>query len=93
MDVPVEISQKLANKRVELKNGGKKDIHEQDKDHLKNAYNAAKYVANQYGWKTINCVDENKRLKSIDEIQDLILSEVKKLFVKDEVELKKDKQK
>ena len=80
LDVPVEISQKLANARKDFKTGNKKDIHEQDKDHLKNAYNAAKYVAAKYGWKTIECVDKDGNLKSIDEIQGLVLDEVEKLL-------------
>lgn len=78
LDVPVEVSQKLAIARKDFKTGKKKDIHEQDKNHLTNAYNAAKYVAAKYDWKTINCIDKNGNLKPIDEIQNLVFDQVKK---------------
>ena len=76
LDVPVDVSQRLAKERGALKNGEKKDIHEQDENHLKEAYGSAKYVAKKFGWKTIGCVDENDDLKSIDEIHELILNKV-----------------
>ena len=80
LDVPVEVSQKLANTRHGLKNGEKKDIHESDKTHLTDAYNAAKYVSKKFGWSEINCIDKEGNLKSIQEIHNLILNEVNKLF-------------
>ena len=74
LDVPVEISQKLANARAELKSGTSKDIHESDSTHLQNAYRSGKYVANKYGWEVISCVDQDGNLKSIEEIGDAIYS-------------------
>lgn len=76
LDVPTEISKKLANERQELKAGTKKDIHEQDEQHLIHAYNAGKEVAKKYKWTTISCVDENNNLKPIETIHE----EIKKLL-------------
>lgn len=76
LDVPTEISKKLANERKGLKSGTKKDIHEQDETHLIRAYNAGKEVAKRYKWKIVSCVNENNELKSIEEIHE----EIKKLL-------------
>lgn len=77
LDVPVEISKKLANAREGLKTGNSKDIHESDATHLANAYNAGKYVAKKYGWIVIDCVKDGQLL-SIEEISNKIYSEVMK---------------
>lgn len=74
LDMPVEFSLKLAKERSEFKSGTKKDIHEQDENHLKTAYERAKYVAQKFKWITIDCVD--KTLKSIDEIHKEILTKL-----------------
>lgn len=75
LDVPVEVSKCLANERKNLKAGTKKDIHENDKNHLENAYNAGKYVAKKFGWHVIPCT-ENGEIKSINEIHELIKKEL-----------------
>lgn len=75
LDLPVEISKKLANERDTLKTGNKRDIHEESVDHLQKAYESGKYVAQKYGWSVINCVKNNKMM-SIEEISDLIWAEV-----------------
>ena len=82
LDVPVEVSKKLADSRGEYKSGNKKDILEQDIYHLTKAYNSGKYVANKYGWTQISCLNENGNLKSIEEISNDIFEVVKKLFNK-----------
>lgn len=76
LDVPVEVSKKLANARTSLKVGANKDVHEEDKNHLENAYRAGKYVAKKFNWTIINCIDSNNNLKSIEEIHNLILKEI-----------------
>ena len=75
LDVPPEISMRLAHERAGLKAGTKQDIHEQDKQHLINAYKSGKYVANKYNWDIINCV-ENNNLKSIDKIHEEIINKI-----------------
>lgn len=74
LDVPVEISSKLAHDRANLKNADskKQDILESDFNHLKHAYEHAKYIAQKLNWTTINCT-ENGQMKSIDEIHNLIV--------------------
>lgn len=73
LDVPVEISIKLARQRESLKNGQEKDIHEKDDNHLINAYEKANYVAKKFNWIVIDCV-RNSNIKSIDEIHKDILT-------------------
>ena len=75
LDVPVEISMKLARARAELKNGEQKDIHEKDDNHLINAYEKAKYVAKKFNWLIIDCAN-GETIKSIDEIHQDILTKL-----------------
>ena len=75
LDVPVEISMRLARARDCLKNGQDKDILEKDDEHLINAYEKAKYVANKFNWLTIDC-SNNEKIKSIDEIHKDILTKL-----------------
>lgn len=74
LDMPVEFSSRLSKERTEYKSGTKKDILEEDINHLKTAYERAKYVAEKFSWITIHCV--NKTLKSIDEIHKEILTKL-----------------
>ena len=73
LDVPVEISLKLARARAKLKNGQEKDIHEKDDNHMINAYQKAKYVAKKFDWLVVDCAKEGT-IKSIDEIHKEILT-------------------
>jgi len=72
LDVPPEVSMRLAHEREGLKAGTTKDIHEQDSSHIIDAYNSGKYVANKYNWTVISCV-ENDNLKTIDQIHNGIM--------------------
>ena len=75
LDVPIEISFELAKKRESLKNGCDKDILERDENHLKKAYERAKYVAEKFNWVVIDCVKDSN-IKSIDEIHQDILTKI-----------------
>lgn len=76
LDVPFEFSQKLMKERINKITGEeKKDIHESDKEYLKNAYNLAKELAEKYGWIMISCV-ENNRLRTIEEINNEIIEKI-----------------
>ena len=75
LDVPISISIKLAHARTELKNGQAHDVIENDDNQLRIAYERAKYVAKRNNWITINCTD-NEKIKSIDQIHDLIMSKL-----------------
>lgn len=76
LDMPVEFSKKLADSRGEYKSNTKKDIHEQNHEHLIRAYNMANYVSDKYNWNRINCIKDD-RIKSIDEIHNEIYNVVK----------------
>lgn len=68
LNMPTEMARKLMEKRKNKITGeDKKDIHEGDRDHLRDAYENACEIAEKYGWKEVKCVGENG-LKTIDEI-------------------------
>ena len=55
----------------------KKDIHERDKNHIIDSFNAACDVAKKYNWYTIECI-KNGELRTIEDISNEIYCEVKK---------------
>ena len=76
LDVPFEFSQKLIKERNNKITGEeKKDIHESDKEYLKNAYDLSKEPAKEYNWVIISCVKDDK-LKSIEEINNEIMEKI-----------------
>ena len=73
LDIPFDVSQKLMQNRKNKITGDKvKDIHEQDAEYLRNAYNIAKELAMKYKWNIVDCV-ENDKLRSIEEINDRMM--------------------
>lgn len=72
LDMPLECSLKLKKERNINKSGTEKDIQELDENHLRNAYNSAKYVSKKYNWIEISCA-ENGEIKSIEQIGNEIL--------------------
>ena len=90
LNMPPEISMAFANKRENLKSGAKKDIHEQDPNHLINAYNNGIEIARKSGWTIIDCT-ENGNVKTIDQIHKEIAREVDN-FLKNEKVLKQNNQ-
>lgn len=75
LNVTPETSQKLVLKKWDreyLKDGKKMDLHEEDKNHLINAYNAAMQVVKKYNWTKIDC-EIAWEMRSIEEINDEIL--------------------
>ena len=78
LDIQPDISQKLISHRFnKFSHEETKDIQERDVDYLKDSYANALKVCEKYGWHRINCVD-GERLKPIEEISDILFSEVKK---------------
>ncbi|MCB9358325.1 thymidylate kinase [Candidatus Woesearchaeota archaeon] len=75
--MPCEIGQKLVDKKGhrDYVGGEKKDIHEADINHLKDAEAAYMYVAKKEGWEIISCYDGDDPLP-IEEIHNLILNSV-----------------
>jgi len=75
LDVPLEVSKALMEERGILKSNTKKDVHEENSDHLRKAYESGKYCSEKLGWQTIPCTKDGK-IKSIEEISELIWSVV-----------------
>lgn len=73
LDMPFEYSIKLKKERNINKSGTEKDIQELDENHLKKAYNLAKYVSKKYNWIEVSCV-KNNQIKSIQEIGNEIIN-------------------
>ncbi len=76
--------QKKISKQRQTRNyivGRSHDIHEADLDHLKEAAQAYKYVAEKYNWSVINCAPANK-LETIEEIHEKVWKIVQPHLVK-----------
>lgn len=83
LHVPAEIGQKLVDKKGhrDYVGGKKRDIHEADINHLKNAEQAYLYTANKDpSWITIKCT-ENNQLFSREVIAEKIWQQVKKILI------------
>lgn len=76
LDVPIEFSKKIIQERNEKsKTEVKKDIHENDTNHLTDSYNNARGLVDKYNWIRIECVKE-KVLRDIDDIHSEIYQKV-----------------
>jgi dTMP kinase len=81
--VPPEIGQQLVEKKGERAyiGGERKDIHEADIEHLRQASQAFLEVAHSEGWKVIDCVDkQSNTLRSIEDIHKEIVEYVMPLI-------------
>ena len=78
LNMPVEYSEKLMqNRENKFTHEAQKDIHERDKNHLLDSYNAACSLVNKYDWYEVKCV-ENENIRTIDDIHEEIYNEIKK---------------
>ena len=78
LNMPVEKSIELMeNRENKFTHEEKKDIHEANKEHLLDSYNAACQVAKEYNWYEIKCVKDNK-IRTIEDIHEEIYNEIKK---------------
>lgn len=78
LNMPVEKSLELiANRENKFTHSEKKDIHESDTNHLRDAYAAACDVAKDYNWYEVKCVQGDK-IRTIEDIHDEIYKEIKK---------------
>jgi len=72
LDVSPEVSAELIKTRKnKFDEKAPKDIHERNPKHLEDAYRNAQFVADKYGWTKIKCM-ENGRMKSIEEIHEIV---------------------
>ena len=77
LNMPVEKSLELiANRENKFTKQEQKDIHERDKTHLLDSYNAACQVAKDYNWYEIKCVKDGK-IRTIEDIHEEIYNQIK----------------
>ena len=77
LKMPPEYSLELIKEREnKFTHESQKDIHERDKSHLIDAYNAACYVAKKFNWCEIECINDGN-IRSIEEIHNEIYSNIK----------------
>ncbi len=75
LNMPVEYSLKLIQDREnKITHQAQKDIHERDKSHLIDSYNAACSLADQYDWYEVKCVKDGN-IRTIDDIHEEIFNE------------------
>ena len=78
LNMPTEYAIKLMeNRENKFTHEAKKDIHESNKEHLSDAYNAACELVQKYDWHEVKCVKDDK-IRSIDDIHEEIYQEIKK---------------
>ena len=78
LNMPTDYAVKLMEKREnKFTHDSKKDIHERDKKHLLDSYNAACDLVEKYDWYEVKCVKDDK-IRTIDDIHEEIYSEIKK---------------
>ncbi len=81
LNMPTEMAVKLmAERKNKITGEEKKDIHERDKEYLKESHANACKIANTYNWKEIKCSD-GERIKTIEEIGEEIFSLVEKVVL------------
>ena len=80
LNMPTDVALKLIeNRKNKFDENSVKDIHERDKTHLVNSYNAACDVAKDYNWDVINCT-ENGNLRTREEIGEEIFKSVEAIL-------------
>ena len=78
LNMPTEKALELMKDRKnKFDENAKKDIHERNETHMRDAYKAACDVAKDYNWFEIKCMKDNE-LRTIDDIHEEIYNEVKK---------------
>ena len=78
LNMPPQKSMELIrNRENKFTHANEKDIHEKDKNHLIDSYNAACELAKDYNWCEIKCVINNQ-IRTKEEIHREIFNEIKK---------------
>ena len=80
LNMPLEYSLKLMeNRKNKFDNEAKKDIHESNKEYLRESYEAACELAKEYGWEEIKCI-KNEEIRSREDIAEEIFKSVKEIL-------------
>ena len=78
LNMPPDYAEELMkNRENKFTHEAKKDIHESDKSHLIDAYNAACDLVDKYDWYEVKCV-KNNQIRTRDDIHEEIYNEIKK---------------
>lgn len=78
LNMPPDYAIKLMeNRENKFTHEQAKDIHERDRSHIVDAYNAACDLVDKYDWYEVKCVKEDK-IRTIEDIHEEIYSEIKK---------------
>ena len=81
LNMPTDMAVKLmAERKNKITGEEKKDIHERDKEYLKESHANACKIANIYNWKEIKCSDGD-RIKTIEEIGEEVFSLVEEVVL------------
>ena len=84
LDVPPHISDRLVEDkgvRSYIRGGKSKDIHEEDEQHIMDAYTRACELVDRYEeWSRLDCLDEQGALRSIESIAQELATEVKRIL-------------
>ncbi|WP_066503964.1 dTMP kinase [Abyssisolibacter fermentans] len=76
LDMPINYTKELIKNRANKINGlDNKDIHERDTSYLEASYNNAVEIAQEYNWKRIECVKDEK-IRSIEDLHEEIYAYV-----------------
>ena len=78
LNMPPDYSMKLMeNRENKFTHEQAKDIHERDKNHIIDAYNAACDLVDKYDWYEVKCV-KNEEIRTIEDIHEEVYSEIVK---------------
>ena len=78
LNMPPEYALRLIeNRENKFTHDIKKDIHERNRSHIIDSYNAACDLVNIYNWYEVKCV-RNEQIRTIEDIHEEIFEEIKK---------------
>lgn len=78
LNMPTEYAEKLMkNRENKITHESKKDIHENNKQHLIDAYNEACKLSKKFNWIEVKCVKDNQ-IRTIEDISNEIYDKIKK---------------
>ena len=78
---PEKVKELIKNRENKFTHDAKKDIHERNPEHLRDAYQAACDLVSTYGWNQIDCVKDNEirtREDIHNEIYEIVYKELQK---------------
>ena len=76
---PEKVMELMKNRENKFSHTDVKDIHERDKSHIQDSYNAACSLVSKYGWHEVHCVN-NDEIRTREDIHEEIYQEVKKVL-------------